>query len=114
MLTEAQAIKECQELWAEIAKSGLSKFDFFDSERGRKWRAKQYQDDCPLCQYVEENSGEEDEGCDNCPLLRQFQKECWKLRYGKDPQEFNSRVQKLSIPKGNKSEGGYPSPPQPE
>ena len=104
MLTEAQAIKECQELWAEIAKSGFQKGKFLRTESGKKWAIKGYPADCPLCQYMKNTLGWGDlcGRCPHCPLVLQFGQGCYELEYDEDPQRFNYMVQKLRTPEGAK------------
>ncbi len=80
-LTKQQAIKECKELWEEIAKSGLSKWDFIHSKVGKGWRDK-YESDCPLCEYTDYTSFD---NCGRCPLPYTGYERCRRLGY-----EFNS------------------------
>ena len=110
MITETQAIRECKKLWAEVAESGLSKGEFLDTESGEKWVKKGYVVACPLCQYVKNTLGWDDLSgrCPGCPLVKQFERGCFSLKYDIGPQGLNFWVQKFRIPKGKK-----PSP-QPE
>lgn len=77
MLTKRKAIKECKELWEEIEKGGYkSKDDFLNSDEGEDWLCRNYQNNCPLCEYagmIDRN----DEDCrSKCPLVLQYKKDC--------------------------------------
>ena len=80
MNKEKQAIKKCKEIWGLVKASGLSKDDFLETPEGAKWIGK-YENDCPLCEYVEK------EGvlCLDCPLIIQYGKGCDEL--GFDPRK---------------------------
>ena len=73
-MTKREAIRQCQKLWDEIEKSGLSKDAFLNSPAGKKWLAEDYLNNCPLCEYSEEV-------CSDCPLVRQYGKRCWELGF---------------------------------
>ncbi|KKK88094.1 hypothetical protein LCGC14_2746600 [marine sediment metagenome] len=51
-MKEKESIEETKELWGEIEKSGKSKRQFLASPAGKKWVAKGYLYDCPLCEYA--------------------------------------------------------------
>ena len=80
-MNKKQAIKECKELWKEIEKSGLGKYDFLETLAGRKWLDKYYDSDCPLCEYV----GGEKHDCEKCPLLIQYGRDCFDLDFEAKP-----------------------------
>lgn len=78
------AIKECKKLWKEIGESGLSKAEFLRTERGKFWRDKGYNSNCPLCQYVNEKNNIKpvDARCMTyCPLYHKYKKGCFVLGY---------------------------------
>jgi hypothetical protein len=77
-LTKMKAIRECKKLWEEIAKLGLSKDAFFQTEAGKKWRTKGYWINCPLCEYTASLTSR---GCQPCPLTIQFGKDCYQLGF---------------------------------
>ncbi len=84
MITLRTAIRECKRLWKEIVASGLSKWDFLQTEAGWKWKKKNYQHDCPLCQY----DSEHEDDCKACPLIIQYGQYCYRLAFGSDPAGF--------------------------
>lgn len=73
-ITKRKAISECKKLWAEIEESGLTKYGFLNSPDGKKWRAKSYHGNCPLCEY-------DGLDCSRCPLMAQYGKTCSKLGF---------------------------------
>ena len=77
-LTKREAISECKRLWEEIEKSGKDKYEFLNSPDGKKWLDKDYQDDCPLCEYAGGTA------CDRCPLRIQYGKGCYDLGFNDD------------------------------
>ena len=91
-MTRKEAVRECKLLWEEIEESGLSKLNFLASPAGVKWFDKEYQDNCPLCNYVADKIG-----CDMCPLVKQYGKRCGELGYGSNPPdpEFFETVRNL-------------------
>ncbi len=81
MLTKKKAISECKELWKEIDESGLSKDAFLDTPAGKKWMDKEYESDCPLCEYAYDPIKK----CPQCPLVKQYGQICFGLGfYGAD------------------------------
>ena len=88
-LTKKKAIQECKDLWNEIKASGNSKYWFFNSDNSRKWTSKNYQSNCPLCQYVEDCKKIR---CSPCPLVVQYGKECAELGYN----SYDSNVTKFT------------------
>ena len=93
MIAKREAIRECKRLWKEIGKSGLSKSGFFYSLEGEKWREKNYQDDCPLCEHV---ANHKKHGCSYCILTTQFGTGCRVLGYADNlPTSFCHTVSQL-------------------
>lgn len=76
-LTREEAISECKELWRQIKESGLSKSEFLDTPTGKIWKDKDYQNNCPLCQYALKDGG----GCSYCPLIKQRKQGCSTLGF---------------------------------
>lgn len=74
-LTKRESIRVCKKLWKEIEESGLSKQEFLDTPAGEKWRDKEYQNNCPLCEYDGKNE------CNKCPLHTQYGKGCHSLGF---------------------------------
>ena len=97
MLSKEQAIKECKELWEEIAKSGLCKDDFFRSPLSVKWRGK-YLADCPLCQYAYEQLKEVFWRCPSCPLVE---------KYGGAADPVDDRCEELGYDRVNIDDNGF-------
>ena len=81
-MNKRKAIAECKALWKEIEKSGLGKYEFLGSPAGQKWGMKEYQDNCPLCEYVNNNGG-----CNVCPLTTQYNKGCTELKFSQAPDD---------------------------
>ena len=75
------AIRECKQLWEEIEESGLTKFSFLNSSAGKKWTDKEYECNCPLCEYAIGL------GCPNCPLIKQYGEDCYSLGFDEDSNE---------------------------
>ena len=75
-----KAIKECKQMWKDIADSKLSKYSFLRSSKGAKWEAKGYSGNCPLCDFVS-SLGVEGGLCTDCPLKTQFGETCNSLGY---------------------------------
>ncbi len=73
-LTKREAIRECKRIWKEIGESGLDKDAFLESPNGKKWLAKSYECNCPLCEYASR-------GCNVCPLYAQYDTTCTPLGY---------------------------------
>lgn len=69
---------ETKQLWKEIDKSGLSKVNFLDTEKGKKWDVKNYRGDCPCCDYDYQYSRG---ACKHCPIYIKYGKTCSKLGY---------------------------------
>ncbi len=91
-LTKREAIRECKRIWKKIGKSGLDKYAFLDSPNGKKWLAKGYECDCPLCEYAKGT------GCYACPLFTQYNITCTPLGYeevGHDSTRFLASVKGL-------------------
>ena len=78
-MTKREAIRECKRLWKEIGKFGKDKDDFLESPAGEKWLDKDYQNDCPLCEYAR------GKGCEFCPLYTQYDKGCYELNFEANP-----------------------------
>jgi len=92
MLTEKQAIQECQDLWDDIKKSRKSKNGYLTRhpELHDRWEC-----DCPLCEWVEQGKDTEREleklvvygrlWCSDkrrvCSLIKQYGKNCKTLGY---------------------------------
>ena len=74
-LTKREAIRECKRLWKEIEKSGLTKYGFLNSPDGKKWKDKDYQAYCPLCEYTGRWN------CWRCPLMVQYGETCTHLGF---------------------------------
>ncbi len=73
-LSKKQAIAECRQLWKEIEESGLGKSKFlYETDRGKAWLKKDYQGNCPLCEYTND--------CHTCPLMTKYGKECRELGF---------------------------------
>ncbi len=94
-ITRRESIRECKRLWKEIEKSGLDKYGFLHSPAGEKWWCKEYDHDCPLCEYVlgQGYNGETRRCVTHCPLHQQYGKGCALLRYDftpADPQFFEA------------------------
>ncbi len=78
ILTKKKAIAECKKLWEEIAAFGLSKNAFLKTEKGKVWREKEYDADCPLCEYDTQKRIPGDY-CSQCPLMRKYNQSCRDL-----------------------------------
>ena len=84
-LTKKKAIEECKKLWEEIEASGLSKNDFLDKTDGGKiWKDKDYDCDCPLCQYSIDVHIGMGLRCLKCPLCEKYEKTCFELGFELD------------------------------
>lgn len=87
MMTERESIRECKEMWGEIRESGLSKMDFLGTEAGNKWKMKDYDSSCPLCEYVVQQPrviGVSACGY-YCPVYAKVNKTCYTLGYDENP-----------------------------
>ena len=89
LVTKREAIRECKRLWKEIEESGLSKYGFLHSPDGEKWLCKNYQDNCPLCEYASGNA------CDKCTLQTKYGKSCYKLDFTSHTPEWYEAVKGL-------------------
>lgn len=81
-LTKKKAVSECKKLWKEIEESGLGKEDFLRTLQGEKWLNKEYDSNCPLCDYVD---GQEEVSCSCCPIYLQYDMSCSLLGYCYSP-----------------------------
>ena len=96
-MTKREAIKECKELWKEIKKSGETKYGFLNSPGGKKWLAKDYHGNCPLCEY---KGPTVQLGCARCPLKTQYDKNCIMLGFsdlGRSSPAFFKAVEGLKV-----------------
>ena len=75
-ITKKKAISECKELWEEIEESGLSKSSFLEGSAGKKWLDREYECDCPLCEYALDCPK-----CPKCPLVKQYGEDCYALGF---------------------------------
>ena len=98
-LEEQEAISECKELCAEIEEAGMSKSEFLNTVRGKRWVDKKYLFQCPLCEYGYGYYTVSRPGvcCPKCPLVKQFGKSCFKLGFDEDKRcpKFWASVRKL-------------------
>lgn len=99
-LTRRQAIRECRELWEEIAESGKDKMEFLlATPAGKKWLDKNYALNCPLCEAAKVDGITD---CQNCALHRQYGYSCLKLGYleympGDEDSEWLTVIRGLEI-----------------
>jgi hypothetical protein len=111
MLTEKLAIEETKELWRDISKSGLNKYDFLhNTSKGHVWLNKTYNYACPLCtlagfdsRETVLNDGKEKSDypicCQkSCPLFKQYNMGCFMLGYESEyncPQRWFKAIKNL-------------------
>lgn len=78
-MNKRKSISETKKLWDGIEKSELSKDGFLESPEGEKWLDKNYDHNCPLCEYAWQIPI-----CMKCPLVVQYGKQCFDLGYEED------------------------------
>jgi len=93
-ITRKKAIAECKKLWEEIVASGLSKRDFLCTPERGSWVYKEYQYNCPLCEYSRNFTG----NCCHCPLAEKYLNNCFTL--GFDEEDITNYPQFLEAVRG--------------
>lgn len=99
MPTKKEYIRECKEIWRKIKASGLSKYEWLETEEGREFAAKGYYNRCPLCEFVHSYAATANGFyCPTCPFQKQYDKVCYDLGYDDDgnyPDEWFEAIEGL-------------------